>query len=454
MSSKRDLVEAHSFNRRRLITAFISGAPGGREVEPVRYGRTLIGGMVLAVLMVAGAGVAGLIKPGVPDTWLQDGLVVGKESGARFLASGGVLYPVLNTTSARLLLAPAPGGMKVTFVPDDTIAKQKPGSTVGIPGAPDVLPDPDNLVQSNWTACLDGSDIDVRLDSHPHAKPVPEAALLVRPDSGSGVYLVAGQHRYLVPAEFRNSSVRALRLSGEGVRTVPSRWLDLIPIGSELKPFTVAGAGDRVDTGVQGLNRVGTPVRVDGQPNVLMADGRLSPMKEFAYAIYTSTGPGEQQEVRLSAGDAEHLGTEEENKRPDPADWPQQSVSAYGDPTAPNAPACLVLRTDPTDAHAATVTLANVAPDAVTAGVQVESGHGSLVRASSGGVLGRGTVYLVDATGTSYAVGQPGRTDQPLQQFGYANVEIPQVPLSWTYLFQDGPALNSAAASVPVGGQK
>ncbi len=53
MSSKKDLVEAHSFNRRRLITAFVSGAPGGREVEPVRYGRTLVGGLVLALLIVA-----------------------------------------------------------------------------------------------------------------------------------------------------------------------------------------------------------------------------------------------------------------------------------------------------------------------------------------------------------------------------------------------------------------
>ena len=60
MSSKRDLVEAHSFNRRRLVTAFVSGAPGGREVEPVRYGRTLVGGLVLALLIVAGAAVGGV----------------------------------------------------------------------------------------------------------------------------------------------------------------------------------------------------------------------------------------------------------------------------------------------------------------------------------------------------------------------------------------------------------
>ena len=39
MASKRELVEAHSYNRRRLVTAFLSGAPGGREVEPAKPGR-------------------------------------------------------------------------------------------------------------------------------------------------------------------------------------------------------------------------------------------------------------------------------------------------------------------------------------------------------------------------------------------------------------------------------
>ncbi len=80
MASKRDLVEAHSFNRRRLVTAFLSGAPGGREVEPVRYGRTLAGGIVLAALLVAGAAVAGVLKPAVGDGWRENGLVIAKDS--------------------------------------------------------------------------------------------------------------------------------------------------------------------------------------------------------------------------------------------------------------------------------------------------------------------------------------------------------------------------------------
>ena len=140
MSSKKDLVEAHSFNRRRLVTAFVSGAPGGREVEPVRYGRTLVGGLVLAGLVVAGAAVSPLLtQQKLPDDWNQKGLVVGKESGSRFVASKGRLYPVINTTSARLVLG-GEGDFKVNFVPDDKIAQQKQGKTIGIPGAPDLLP--------------------------------------------------------------------------------------------------------------------------------------------------------------------------------------------------------------------------------------------------------------------------------------------------------------------------
>ena len=45
MATKKDLVEAYSFSRRRLVTAFVSGAPGGREVEPARPGRTIVGGV-------------------------------------------------------------------------------------------------------------------------------------------------------------------------------------------------------------------------------------------------------------------------------------------------------------------------------------------------------------------------------------------------------------------------
>ena len=102
--------------------------------------------------MVVGAAVAPLLQPSLPKDWNEKGLVVGKESGSRFVAFDKTLYPVINTTSARLMLG-TEGDFDVNFVPDDEIAKQKQGDTIGIPGAPDLLPTPAKLIQTGWVAC-------------------------------------------------------------------------------------------------------------------------------------------------------------------------------------------------------------------------------------------------------------------------------------------------------------
>ena len=108
MATKRDLVEAQAFNRRRLVTAFVSGAPGGREVEPARPGRIVVAGVALTVLLVAGAVIAGLFTTRTPDGWAQRGLFVSEERGVAYVitddAEPTVLRPVVNITSAQLIL--------------------------------------------------------------------------------------------------------------------------------------------------------------------------------------------------------------------------------------------------------------------------------------------------------------------------------------------------------------
>ena len=105
MATKRDLVEAHAFSRRRLVTAFVSGAPGGREVEPVRPGRALVGGVALCVLLVAGALIAASSRRACAADWHEPGLVVSKETGAAYVITerrpGAA--PGLNITSALLI---------------------------------------------------------------------------------------------------------------------------------------------------------------------------------------------------------------------------------------------------------------------------------------------------------------------------------------------------------------
>jgi hypothetical protein len=61
VATQRELAEAHSFVRRRLVTALVSGSPGGREVERPGCGRAVVGGVVLALLLMAVAAVSGVL---------------------------------------------------------------------------------------------------------------------------------------------------------------------------------------------------------------------------------------------------------------------------------------------------------------------------------------------------------------------------------------------------------
>jgi type VII secretion protein EccB len=464
MSSKKDLVEAHAFNRRRLITAFVSGAPGGREVEPVRYGRTLVGGLVLAGLVVVGAAVSPLLRPALPKDWQQNGLVVGKESGSRFVAYKGTLYPVINTASARLVLG-TEGGFKVNYVPEAEIAKQKQGATIGIPGAPDLLPSKGSLIQSGWSACTNArGDIKVDIVPKPQVAASRDAAYRVATPDGKQSYVITGDHKYPVPAGAAgNQALRALGLDGEEVRPAAGLWLDLVPTGSPLEPFGVKGEGGKADTGSSDLDTVGTPVRLEGRGYVLGKAGLL-PVSEFAYTLYRSSGPGANlPEQKVDSSQVAKLRTvNDPDQRPYPQDWPQDDVSPFAGVEAP----CLLMTTSPTspatvrlaaptDAESSDPGAQATSPRALGAGLtrNVASGHGALVQTTSAGVIGSGTTFLVDATGTRFAVGQKGSVSATLTALGYQDVRPAPVPSSWMDVLGDGPALTSTAAARTPGSQ-
>ena len=61
MVTPRDLVEAQSFARRRVVTAFVTGAAGGRGIDPPGRVRVIVGGALLAVVLTAGAAVSGAL---------------------------------------------------------------------------------------------------------------------------------------------------------------------------------------------------------------------------------------------------------------------------------------------------------------------------------------------------------------------------------------------------------
>ncbi len=254
MATKKDLVEAYSFSRRRLVTAFVSGAPGGREVEPSRPGRTIIGGIALAVLLVAGALVLGILKSPETIEWGDEVLVGEKGTGADFVnispVGGGdpQLHPIINITSAMLLLGP---DLVSTPVSQEEVADRKRYETLGILGAPSTPPRASNLVQDGWTACttaVGGPALGTKLNVDPQSDAVqtPSTSFVVQTPDGDR-YLVAESslgwdrpaetraYAYPVPDD-RDNAGRILRAVAGSDDPVPvsGDWITLFPPGREL----------------------------------------------------------------------------------------------------------------------------------------------------------------------------------------------------------------------------
>lgn len=100
MQSKRDQVHAHTFMMGRLSSSLLMADPDAPESPLGRTTRGVVFGVLVTVLIGAGATVYGLLRPGGNDAW-RDGkhLVVNRDTGARYLWTGtdGVLHPCATT---------------------------------------------------------------------------------------------------------------------------------------------------------------------------------------------------------------------------------------------------------------------------------------------------------------------------------------------------------------------
>lgn len=464
MATKRDLVEAHSFSRRRLVTAFVSGAPGGREVEPARPGRTIVGGLALAVLLVAGAAVAGVLSGRDPADWRKAGLLVSKEKGGLYVIleenERPTLHSILNITSAQLILG---ADVRPTILSEDTIAGQRLGQDLGILGAPQQVPDPSRLVDSGWTACTgDRLGLAVGVGTG-DTEPVRDAAFVVR-SRGRHYVIAEGRpatgepvraHRYALPeGPTRDVVLGALDLPvGDQAAEVPEEWVRLFPDGGALDfaTFRLEGYGGpapgRGGKGLPADARVGEVIEVGGQRFLLTADGPAE-LDPFAAAVY--------QAVERPAGvDATPRPLDAmprvEAAAPPFADahWPDRLL---GDVVGEH---CAVLES--AAGEVPVVRLASGSRDAASAEglepderrVGIEPGHGAHVVAGDWDDTTSSSAYLLDAKGLAY----PLVGAETAEHLGYGDHDPPLVPDSWVELFDAGVVLSREAALCPPTGE-
>ncbi len=271
-------VQAYRFMLRRMESALVR-KDAVMLHEPMRnHLRATAVGVILSVLGLAAFFVVGKFSPASEVSGNE--IVIGTSTQTVFVVQDNPrrLIPMLNLTSARLLLAAiAPGREepKIKTVADSALADIPRAPSTGLAGAPP-LPVRDNLIQGVWSVCdtatvrpdLPNGASNPQLsttvlirEQPPPGRPLgDDQALLVAAQSTGATYLVWRGKRGQV--DLRDSAVRNhYRLGNVVPRKVSTGLLNAIPEGPPLRlPAIPTGRPVPQLPGVQ----VGDVVRVKG----------------------------------------------------------------------------------------------------------------------------------------------------------------------------------------------
>ena len=215
MASRQDHPTPYRPGSDRLVCALVAhDADPGRA--PLRGAgvATLAGLLVTAIAVGAVAVWARLAGGGDGDDWRDPhALIIEAGTGARYVWRDPLLHPVLNYTSAVLVLGdPAPATVTVPRAALDGVPR---GPVLGIPGAPESLPHADDLVTGAWTVCaptgapapatvhtgeLPTAPVTVHAGATPSGGTPLDATGLLAAGGDGAVHLLWRGHRYRLTA--------------------------------------------------------------------------------------------------------------------------------------------------------------------------------------------------------------------------------------------------------------
>ncbi|SHG12728.1 type VII secretion protein EccB [Jatrophihabitans endophyticus] len=461
MASARDQVEAYGFAARRQVLALLRGDDESTVDPRRRLSRSVVGGVLLAIALLAGAGVAGFLSGGASDSVPRAGVIVDEDTGGAYVLTSGVLHPALNIASAHLV-----AGKQTTTIAGSALARLPRGLPVGIPDAPDQLPPAGALDRGAWTVCstapraeAERARVVVSLGARVPT-PLPAGSGVPVRSSDGVLWLLEDGVRYRVDA----AASTLLGLDRVAPVAVGADVLDLVPEGPRLAVPTVRGAGATPTVTLPFAAKVGDVVEADNgtaQPAryVVLSDG-VAPVDQLAFALLAG---GADRTLRVQASQVVSVAS---TSRPDlPDGWPR--TFALARPPVSAAPLCVSYRPGAAASGAAwPVTVSEPAtvplpagarasaprsgrlPTAAT-GVAVPPGSGALVKAvGAGGVDG---VYaLVTDSGLRFPIAGADAAGR----LGYDVAAAQRVPLPFVRLLPSGPALDPAAAAAEYSGSR
>jgi type VII secretion protein EccB len=462
MKSRRDQVHAHAYMVGRLTSALVHAEPDAPESPMRRMLLGSFGGLMIGALAVAGFMIWSLIAGGSTATKLTAGaLIEAKETGSRYIYLDGVLRPVLNLASVRLLLGGQP---TIQTVPQATLATLPQGRPLGISGAPDTLPQPDAVNQGGWLACSgpsagsSGPLVTLTIGEPVAGSVLPgNDALLVAGPEGT-TYLLWQGHRLRIDASWIPD---ALGLGTAPVARVNPVWLNAVPAGPDLRPLGVPGlgsagpalGGQATRAGqVLAVRNVGSPSRfylaeTDGVSAVTSTQAALALTDPATAAAYpgAAVAPVSVTPADIAAAPVSHQALPDGTGAPaapptaaGPA--PAQAACIYypGGAAAPGA--ALVLATPPPGNPPGSAALDVTVTPEVADRITVAAGGGALVRPLTAPGLPGASLFLVTGTGVRY----PVPSARAAAALGYPASRAETLPALLLGLLPAGPPLDLA----------
>ncbi|MFI5689325.1 type VII secretion protein EccB [Streptomyces sp. NPDC051636] len=478
MQNKRDQVQAHLFVMGRLASAMLRSDPDAPESPSGRTNRGAAAGVIIAVLVCAGAFVFGLIKPGGNDSWRTAGnLVVNKDTGARYLYLDGRLRPVRNYTSARLI---AGENVKTTTVSTSSLAGTPHGAPVGIPGAPEELPSTADLDDAPWLVCSGtrpkaggdmavtttlGIGLDNSGDGTQGRKLGGDEGLLIAAPDGTTYLLWQGSRLRL------DSVAQAAKALGYGAltpRPASTAFVDAFPQGPDLAPPDIAGRGEQGPVLGGRPTRVGQIFRVDVPGSAaryhLLTKNGLVPLTATEAALVLGD-PKTRQAYGGAGPSPQTLGADALTGHLAPPSATGAGAGRQLPLTPPKAVdveagsvVCANIDSTGGSSRVATAVLpAGVLPEAVQApgpeiepaclkvdAIAVRPGRGVLVRALSAGGSALGdTTFLVTDQGVKYRL----LSQEAIKTLGFDGVKARTLPTQLLSMLPTGPDLTAESAS-------
>src|SRR5262249_10937595 len=116
VATRSDQLHSQQFTLARVVAALAMRDPDPAASPMRRIRGSLMASGLLAALGLAAVGAYGILRPGGSTSWRAgNAVIVEEETGARFVYRDGVLHPVLNYSSAVLVIGqPSPPRVRVS----------------------------------------------------------------------------------------------------------------------------------------------------------------------------------------------------------------------------------------------------------------------------------------------------------------------------------------------------